>query len=91
MPQTEICLSTSACADSNVVGTPCTIGFIPNAPFIRYSIKPIARCVTSIPIHFRFRLCAACTAVPHPQNGSNIISPSLEEVLIIRSSNDRGF
>ena len=45
----------------------------------------------SMPIHCRPSFCAAATAVPHPQKGSNTTSPALEDVLIIRSSKPSGF
>ena len=38
-----------------------------------------------IPIHFRPSFSAASIAVPQPQNGSRIVSPSLEEDRMMRS------
>ena len=57
----------------------------------RFSIRPMARWVTSMPIHCRPSFSAACTVVPQPQNGSSTTSPGLEEAATMRSSRATGF
>ena len=44
-----------------------------------------------MPAHWRLRRRAASIDVPHPQNGSNTMSPSLDDAFTIRSSNASGF
>lgn len=45
----------------------------------------------SMPTHLRPSFSAATQAVAHPQNGSSTMSPGLELVSMIRSSNASGF
>src|ERR1035438_5743179 len=58
-------------APSRSFGVPWTSYLMPGkASFKRFSIREIARCVMSIPIHSRLSFCAAWIVVPQPQNGS---------------------
>ena len=43
------------------------------------------------PTNFRFNICAATNDGPHPQNGSNTRSPSLEDASMMRRNNAKGF
>ena len=58
---------------------------------MRRSITLQAFTQMSMPIHSRPRFWAAWRAVPHPQKGSRMVSPSLVDALMMRSRSARGF
>lgn len=81
-------------AASASIGVPIIWQSIPaNAPYSRVPIRPMAKCVTSVPIRFRPSSSAAWKVVPQPQpqNGFGSVSPGLELALRMRSSKATGF
>ena len=61
------------------------------ASLSRFAITLQAVGEMSIPIHWRFNLCAETSAVPQPQNASSTTSFSFVLVTMIRSRSASGF